>query len=83
MLTYFIAKLNFSKQGIKIGTLQSQILQSLFTHGINGNHTLPSVSVSSAAAGGVSGLAGRHRRRHGPTLATLNTRDAASQYRDT
>lgn len=28
----------------------------------------------SPAAGGVSGLAGRHRRRHGATLATLVTR---------
>ena len=75
MLTYFIAKLNFSKQGIKIGTLQSQILQSLFTHGINGNHTLPSVSVSSGGRGDWPG------RETSPETRTYpgNTRDAASR----
>ena len=77
MITYFIAKLNFSKQGIKIGTLQSQILQSLFTHGINENHAPPSVSVSSGGRGEWPGRETPPETRSYPG----NTRDAASRWR--
>ena len=67
-------RLNFSKQGIKICTFQSQILQSLFTHGINENHAPPSVSVSSGGRGEWPGRETPPETRHGATLATLVTR---------